>query len=90
MFMPESLRYYDAYLKYFHDIVLQRELPSVLEQYVFSLSANFPEAGAPGHMVNRLVARLFHPIIYLGYGLEFNIPGLVAEGERSVATSQSR
>lgn len=31
-------------------------------------------------MVNRLVARLIHPMIYVGYGLEFNIPGLVAEG----------
>ena len=41
-------------------------------------------------MVNRLVARLFHPIIYVGYGLEFNIPGLVAEGELKVAIAVAR
>ena len=76
--------YYDSYLTYFHDVVLRHNFSSVLEQYIFSYDANFPEAGAPRHMVNRLVARLLHPIIYVGYGLEFNIPGLVAEGDWKV------
>ncbi|KZT67501.1 hypothetical protein DAEQUDRAFT_387282 [Daedalea quercina L-15889] len=31
-------------------------------------------------MLNRLHSRLFHPMIHLGYGLEFGLPGLVAEG----------
>ncbi|KZT67500.1 hypothetical protein DAEQUDRAFT_767051 [Daedalea quercina L-15889] len=77
--------YYDAYLEYFHGVVLERGYAATLEEYVFSRSASFPETGAPRRMVNCLLARLFHPIIYLGCGLEFNIPGLVAEGLAQMA-----
>lgn len=32
-------------------------------------------------MLNRFMAALLHPLIHTGYGVEFNIPGLVVEGE---------
>jgi hypothetical protein len=32
-------------------------------------------------MLNRLMSVLLHPFIHIGYGLEFGIPGQVAEGE---------
>ncbi|KAJ7121552.1 hypothetical protein C8R44DRAFT_166956 [Mycena epipterygia] len=31
-------------------------------------------------MLNRLLAGILHPMLYLGYGIEFSLPGLVAEG----------
>ena len=31
-------------------------------------------------MLNRLLAALVHPFIHLAYGLEFGLPGQVAEG----------
>jgi hypothetical protein len=31
-------------------------------------------------MLNRLLAGLVHPFIHLAYGLEFGLPGQVAEG----------
>jgi hypothetical protein len=33
-------------------------------------------------MMARFLGALFHAFIHVGYGLEFGIPGLVAEGER--------
>ncbi|KAG9308622.1 hypothetical protein JVU11DRAFT_11730 [Chiua virens] len=53
--------YYNAYLDYFHRVVLQ---PGI-EQ---------PE------MLNRFLEILIHPIIHVGYGVEFGIMGLIAEG----------
>ncbi|CCL99026.1 uncharacterized protein FIBRA_01035 [Fibroporia radiculosa] len=76
-------RFYDAYLHYFHDIVLEQGASAVVEEYVFSRAANFPEPESdnnPRQIIVRSLAMLYHPMIYLGYGLEFGIPGLVAEG----------
>lgn len=75
-----GFRYYDAYLEYFHRVVFELGFPTTLQEYIFSRDANYPETGAPRRMVNRLLARSFNPMISLGYGLEFGIPGLVAEG----------
>ena len=31
-------------------------------------------------MLDRFLASVIHPIIQLGHGLEFGLPGLIAEG----------
>ncbi|TFY67493.1 hypothetical protein EVJ58_g1578 [Rhodofomes roseus] len=77
--------YYDAYLEYFHRVVFELGFAATLDEYLLSRGANYPETGAPRHMVNRLLARSFHPMIYLGYGIEFGVPGLVAEGLAQMA-----
>ena len=33
-------------------------------------------------MLSRFYARIYHPLIYVGYGLEFGLLGMVAEGKR--------
>ncbi|KAI0366503.1 hypothetical protein BV20DRAFT_1055640 [Pilatotrama ljubarskyi] len=37
-------------------------------------------------MLNRLLAGLLHPLIHAGYGLEFGLAGLLAEGLAQAAT----
>lgn len=74
--------------------MLRRGSAETVETYVFSPEANVENddeskreeheerVRPPPRMLNRLHSRLFHPLIHLGYGLEFEIPGLVAEGNR--------
>ena len=38
-------------------------------------------------MLSRFYARIYHPLIYVGYGLEFGLLGMVAEGAKQVAAS---
>ncbi|KAJ7199195.1 hypothetical protein GGX14DRAFT_373358, partial [Mycena pura] len=70
--------YYQGYLHFFSDILVKRPIRDVVEEWVFSGKANFD--GRQPEMVNRLLAGILHPLIYLGYGIEFSLPGLVAEG----------
>ena len=57
---------------------------SAVEEYVLSEKANFipgkKEEDQP-EMLNRLMDGIIHSMIEVGNGLEFNIPGLVAEGK---------
>ncbi|CCM00189.1 uncharacterized protein FIBRA_02217 [Fibroporia radiculosa] len=80
--------YYDAYLQHFHKVVLEKGASAAMEEYLFSPAANFSETQSDSQrqMLTRTFSMLFHPMIYLGYGLEFGIPGLVAEGLAQIAT----
>jgi hypothetical protein len=40
-------------------------------------------------MLARTVAGVLHPLIHIGYGLEFDIPGIVAEGLAMAAVTES-
>ena len=77
--------YYNAYLDYFHRVVLEPgvTISSILEKYLFSPHYNVrtPKQGAvQPEMLNRFLEILIHPIIHVGYGAEFGILGLIAEG----------
>lgn len=81
-------RYYDAYLSFFTDYLQHNSPTKALEHFIFSPSYNFiSDSGATEHdsakhpqMLNRLFAGLVHPLIHIGYGIEFGILGQVAEG----------
>ncbi|KAJ2926676.1 hypothetical protein H1R20_g10390, partial [Candolleomyces eurysporus] len=58
-----------------------------LEEYLFSPSANvgvkeglFDEDAPQPHMLARFFSGVVHPLIHTGYGLEFGLPGMIAEG----------
>ena len=61
-------------------------MAEVVEEFVFSPKANIGTPGVEGHprMLNRFLAAIFHPMIHAGCGLEFGLPGLVAEGAFAV------
>lgn len=48
----------------------------MLEEYLFTLEYNKP----PRRMLSRFLMGVVHPIIHAGYGCEFGLPGMVAEG----------
>lgn len=82
--------YYQAYCTFFTDEVKEKGVDVIVEEYVFSQSANV----IPGlkveeqpAMLNRFHAGLLHPSIHTGYGLEFGIPGLVVEGRLHFETT---
>ncbi|KAI0085244.1 hypothetical protein BDY19DRAFT_1050723 [Irpex rosettiformis] len=76
--------YYQAYLAYFSAKLTEgpNAIQHVLEKYIMSADANIVPGknGKAPLMLSRFVAGLLHPYIHTGYGVEFEIPGLVAEG----------
>ncbi|KAI0739632.1 hypothetical protein C8Q80DRAFT_1222030 [Daedaleopsis nitida] len=76
-------KFYDAYLKFFTAALLEKGAAATLEEYVFSPKANIepPKAGEPPlQMANRFLSGLLHPLIHTGYGAEFGLLGMFAEG----------
>ncbi|KAI0085240.1 hypothetical protein BDY19DRAFT_896974 [Irpex rosettiformis] len=77
-------RYYQAYLAFWTAKLVDKSISitSVLEKYVFSKDANV----VPGKtkdapmMLSRFLGGFLHPLIHCGYGVEFSLPGLIAEG----------
>ncbi|KAF8623272.1 hypothetical protein AX17_007478 [Amanita inopinata Kibby_2008] len=72
--------YYKAYLEFFTKIVQEQGAVSAVEEYIFAADANFNQNGTSPAMLSRFMAAIFHPLSYVGYGLEFGIPGMVVEG----------
>ncbi|EIW52976.1 uncharacterized protein TRAVEDRAFT_175105 [Trametes versicolor FP-101664 SS1] len=75
--------YYNAYLKFFSDELLDKGAAAVIEEFIFSPKANIepPKPGRePMQMANRFLAGLLHPLIHTGYGCEFGLLGQLAEG----------
>ncbi|TFK60287.1 hypothetical protein BDN72DRAFT_905098 [Pluteus cervinus] len=84
--------YYDAYLRFFTDVVQKQGTAASLQHYLFSHQAN---VGAQGNdeehpnMLNRLHSGLLHPLIHTGYGVEFGLPGMVVEGLAQTAVHKT-
>ncbi|KAG6876224.1 hypothetical protein C0992_000426 [Termitomyces sp. T32_za158] len=79
--------YYSAYIDFFKEVVKKQGVTSAVEDYVFSEKANFisglKEDEQP-EMLNRMMDGIIHSMIEVGHGLEFNVPGLVAEGKSTL------
>jgi hypothetical protein len=73
-------RYYDAYLSFFSAELAAKGPTAILEDYVFSEAVNYPEGDVKPVMLVRLLDGLIHPLIHVGYGYEFGVPGMIVEG----------
>lgn len=72
---------YTAYLRFFEEEVTAKGIDQVITQYVFSKEANLGTGKGPApQMLSRCLDGVFHPMIHLGCGIEFNMAGIVAEG----------
>jgi hypothetical protein len=63
----------------------KKGVSATLDDYILSKEYNSVEgcgASAQPAMLIRFLAGVIHPLIHVGYGTEFGIPGMVAEGER--------
>ncbi|KAF9267186.1 hypothetical protein L218DRAFT_955664 [Marasmius fiardii PR-910] len=87
--------YYNAYLNYFTNELKEKKksVADILEEQIFSSQRNFGSkskvSGDHPEMLNRFVAGLVHPMIHTGYGCEFKIPGIIAEGLAQSAVHQA-
>ncbi|PQE28606.1 hypothetical protein CJF32_00005695 [Rutstroemia sp. NJR-2017a WRK4] len=77
---PEHFSKYLGNEKYYHDFLLffQQEMETkgwenVLKEYVFAGDAR------ADNFLGRLFAGFLHPLIHLGFGIEFNQPAIIAE-----------
>lgn len=71
-------------MAFFIKAIEGKGVSATLEEYLFSKKYNLEEArdaSTPPVMLDRFLEGLFHPVIHVGYGTEFGIPGMVAEGE---------
>lgn len=66
-------RYYNDYLRFFQGEMDKKGWENVLNEYVF---AGDERADA---MLVRMFAGFLHPIIHLGFGVEFHQPAIIAE-----------
>ncbi|KAF8231824.1 hypothetical protein L208DRAFT_1398318 [Tricholoma matsutake] len=69
--------HYNSYLVFFVDAIREEGVAAVVEKYVFSKAAN--DSPRP-RMLDHFLGGLIHPMIHVGYGLEFRLPGMVAQG----------
>ncbi|CAK1362212.1 Oxidoreductase AflY [Cercospora beticola] len=70
----QRLDQYSNYLRFFEERIEARGWKAVVVEYLFSRS-DVAEA-----MLGQLFEGAYHPLIQLGFGIEFELPGLVAEG----------
>ncbi|KAH0834191.1 hypothetical protein J3R83DRAFT_11503 [Lanmaoa asiatica] len=75
--------FYQGYVSFFSKQISEKGAASTLEEFVFSEKYNFQKgrnANAQPEMSVRLFEGLVHPLIHVGYGVEFGLKGMLAEG----------
>ncbi|KAF8641640.1 hypothetical protein AX16_009866 [Volvariella volvacea WC 439] len=76
-------RYYASYVEFFKAELEAKGTTRTLEEYIFAPEANFRSSKGDQdqpRMLDRFLAGLVHPIIFVGYGVEFGLPGMIIEG----------
>lgn len=74
---------YSNFLTFFEREINAKGWKAVINQYCFSRTRN------ADLLLARLFDGAFHPIIHLGLGVEFELPGIIAEGLAQAATDRS-
>lgn len=69
--------WYWPYLDFFESEIKGKGSAACLEEYVFGETANKKQPA----MLGRFIGGALHPLIHTGYGFEFGLDGIVAEGE---------
>ncbi|TDZ29794.1 Oxidoreductase ptaJ [Colletotrichum spinosum] len=64
---------YTSFLRFFESEIAAKGVPGVLQEYMFA------EDFKSDDMFVRMYMGLLHPLIHLGFGVEFNQPAIVAE-----------
>ncbi|KAI0192433.1 hypothetical protein F4808DRAFT_443144 [Astrocystis sublimbata] len=71
---------YSNYLSFFEAEIETKGWEAVVQEHCFSRSAN------ADYMLAQLFEGVFHPLIHLGFGVEFQLPSIVAEGLAQAAS----
>ena len=78
-----DLNHYTNYLAFFEEEITAKGWQAVLQEHVFSGTANAET------IFTQLYEGAFHPLIHLGFGVEFELPGVIAEGLAQAAIHDS-
>lgn len=70
--------YYQAYFDYFSNELLNKGLSKTLEESIFAKEFNYE--GKRPEMLSRFLGGLLHALIHVGYGAEFGLLSMSAEG----------
>ena len=77
-------------MNFFTSYVQEKGFSVALEDFIFSPKANLgtnesTKAQLPiekqPRMLSRFLTGVLHPTIHIGYGAEFNLPGMIVEGK---------
>jgi hypothetical protein len=79
MFQEE---HYSNYLAFFQREIAAKGVPAVMKEYLFS-GDKLAES-----LLSRMFAGLVHPIIHLGFGIEFQQPAIVAQAFAQASVHQ--
>ena len=69
MFLKKSFSLWTDYYNFFEKEIKEKTMQETFKTYAFH-----PK------VFSRLYSGLFHPLIHTGYGLEFHLPLMLAEG----------
>ncbi|KAG2135389.1 uncharacterized protein EDB93DRAFT_1092359 [Suillus bovinus] len=75
--------YYEAYTTFFAKVIEEKGASATLDEFIFSEKYNFQpgrDAGSQPEMLSRFVDAVMHPLIHCGYGVEFGLKGMLAQG----------
>ncbi|KIK43252.1 hypothetical protein CY34DRAFT_11849 [Suillus luteus UH-Slu-Lm8-n1] len=77
-------RFYSAYSDFFALELGKKGFARTFGEYIFAPSANYPTERPEGdghpEMLARFIGGVLHPLIHTGYGAEFGLLGISAEG----------
>ncbi|PWN20400.1 hypothetical protein BCV69DRAFT_208620 [Microstroma glucosiphilum] len=78
--------WYWHYLAFFESQIKEKGGAACLEEFVFGEKANEKQVA----MLGRFIGGALHPFIHTGYGFEFGLDGIVAEGLAMTAMTEPR
>ncbi|KAG1857737.1 hypothetical protein DFJ58DRAFT_715931 [Suillus subalutaceus] len=83
--------YYEAYTTFFAKAIEEKGASATLDEFIFSEKYNFQpgrDAESQPEMLCRFVNGVFHSLIHCGYGVEFGLKGMLAEGKSHVGAKE--
>jgi len=83
--------YYEAYTTFFVKAIQEKGASATLDEFIFSEKYNFQpgrDTKSQPEMLYRFVDGVWHSLIHCGYGLEFGLEGMLAEGKSRVSAKE--
>ncbi|KAH8702153.1 putative HypA-like protein [Talaromyces proteolyticus] len=75
--------HYSSFLAYFQQEIDSKGVPTALQEHLFAEDQHADD------MLARMFAGLIHPIIHLGFGIEFNQPAIIAQALAEAAVHEN-
>ncbi|KAL0069225.1 hypothetical protein AAF712_003588 [Marasmius tenuissimus] len=84
--------YYKGYVDFFTGVMREKGSIATLEEFIFSDEMNLQnvdEDRKVPEMLDHFHSGILHPLIHVGNGVEFGLPGMIVEGLAQTAVSKA-